>query len=246
METTTLRMRRYRRTFGAAAIALLGVSCGSPDASDTALPMTYVGVGFPMGLATSQGSGLHFFDTPSPTQGFTKLPPDTGARRYYDQFRIAGATFRMITEETDPPRLYLDANHNGDVTDDPGPFVGERSGVVPNFYVVSLPYPKEKLSAEYRLWVFPSRMGGARFYAACHTVGELALPDSGKRFRLVLFDASADGDYSNDSLIVDVNDDGRAQESERLTPGRTLETDGVALRLKAIAPSGRSVVFARP
>jgi hypothetical protein len=197
-----------------------------------------------MGLSTAQGSGLHLFDTPSPTQGFTKLPPETEARRYYDQLRIAGATFRVVTEETLPPRLYLDANHNGDVTDDPGPFAGERPGVVPNFYTVSLPYPGEGLSAEYRLWIFPSRMGGARFYAACHTVGELAPSDPGKRYRLVLFDATADGDYSNDPLIVDINGDGRAQESERLAPGGTLELDGVALRLKAIAPSGRRVVLA--
>jgi hypothetical protein len=246
METIAPRAPRYRRTVGLAAIALLGVSCGSPDASDTVVTMTYVGEGFPMGLSTSQGSGLHLFETPSPTQEFTRLPPDTGARRYYDQLTIAGATFRVITEETDPPHLYLDANHNGDLTDDPGPFMGERSGVVPNFYTVSLPYPGEGVSAEYRLWIFPSRMGGARFYAACHTVGELALPDSGKRYRLVLFDANADGDYSNDPLVVDVDGDGQAQESERLTPGRTLQVDGTDLRLKAIAGSGRRVVFARP
>jgi len=246
METTTPREPGHRRAFGVAALALLGVSCGLTDASDTVVTMTYVGDGFPMGLSTSQGSGLHLFDTPSPSQGFTKMPPDTDARRYYDQLTIAGATFRVITEASDPPRFYLDANHNGDMTDDPGPFAGERAGVVPNFYTLSLPYPKEGLAAEYRMWIFPSRMGGARFYAACHTVGELALPESGKRYRLVLFDANADGDYSNDPLIVDVNGDGQAQESERLTPGRTLQVDGLALRLKAIAPSGRSVVFARP
>jgi hypothetical protein len=242
----TLRTARRRPLLEVAAVALVAVSCGLGDANDIVVPMTYVGDGFPMGLSTSQGSGLHLFETPSSTQGFTKLPPDTGARRYYDQLTIARATFRVLTEETEPPRLYLDANHNGDMTDDPGPFAGERPGVVPNFYTLSLPYPKEGLSAEYRLWIFPSNMGGARFYAACHTVGELAPPGSGKRYRLVLFDGSADGDYSNDPLIVDVNGDGQAQESERLTPGRTLELDGVTLRLRAIAASGRTVVFERP
>ena len=226
--------------------ALLGVSCGDTSRNDTVVGMTYVGEGFPMGLSTSEGFGLHLFDTPSAAQGFKKMPPETGARRHYDEFKIAGAIFRVITEASNPPRFYVDANHNGDMTDDPGPFVGERPGLMPNFYTLQLPYPKEKLSAEYRVWIFPSRMGGTRFYAACHTVGQLVLPGSAKRYRIVLFDANADGDYSNDPLIVDVNADDRAQDSEKLTPGRSLRLDGVEVTLKAIAPSGRTVVFRFP
>jgi hypothetical protein len=88
-------------------------------------------------------------------------------------------------------------------------------------------------------------MGGARFYAACHTAGELAVQESAKRYRLVLFDVNADGDYANDPLLVDLNGDGQAQDSERLAPGQTLGIDGLELRLKAIARSGRHVVFAR-
>lgn len=240
-----MREGRGRPACLAVWIALLGGGCGLTGADDTVVTTTYVAEGFPMGLSASEASGLHLFETPSSSQGFAKLPPETGARRYYDELRIAGATFRVLTEATDPARLYLDANQNGDMTDDPGPFLGERPGVViPNFYTLSLPYPKEQLLADYRMWIFPSRMGGARFYAAGHAIGDLILPGSGKRYRLVLFDANGDGDYSNDPAVVDVDGDGRADPSERLTPGKTLEADGVELKLKAIAPSGRTVRFA--
>lgn len=241
-----MREGRGRLASLTVALALLAPGCGDTSSSDTVVALTYVAEGFPMGLSTSQGFALHLFDTPSASQGFQKLPPDTGAPRHYDEFRIAGATFRVVTEETDPPRFYLDANRNGDLTDDPGPFVGERRALLPNFYTLKIPYPKENLSADYRLWIFPSRMGGTRFYAACHTSGELALPESGKGYRVVLFDANADGDYSNDPLVVDVNGDGRAQDGEKLTPGKTLRLDGGEVRLKAIAPSGRTATFARP
>jgi hypothetical protein len=228
------------------ALALLGVSCGPTSSSDIVVALAYVAEGFPMGLATSQGFALHLFESPSASQGFKTLPPDSGARRYYDELTIAGATFRVITEATNPPRFYLDANRNGDLTDDPGPFVGERPGFLPNFYTLKIPYPKENVSADYRLWLFPSRMGGVRFYAAGHAAGELALAESGKRYRIVLFDANADGDYTTDPLIVDVNGDGRVQDEERLTPGKTVRLDGGEVRLQAIAPSGRSATFSRP
>jgi hypothetical protein len=89
------------------------------------MELHYSPKGFPMGLSVSQGFALHLFETPSPNQGFKKMPPQTGAKRYYDEFRIAGSTFLVISEGSNPPRIYLDANRNGDLSDDPGPFAGE-------------------------------------------------------------------------------------------------------------------------
>lgn len=215
-----------------------------PAGPGHAVEMRYVAEAFPMGLSTWQSSALNFNETPEGIEGFKKMPPETGKARFYDEFDIAGATFRVITEAGDPWKFHLDANHNGDMTDDPGPFNGERAGVAPNHYTLMLPYPNEKISAEYRLWIFPSNMGGTKFYAACYTAGELSDPKWQKKYKLALFDGNPDGDYSNDSLVIDVNDDGKAQETELLAPGKSMTIEGTTITLRWIAASGRKVVFA--
>jgi len=195
--------------------------------------------GFPLGLPVSEGFALHLFETPGPDQGFKKLPPETAAKMYYDEFRIAGRTFRVITEASDPPKFYLDANGNGDLTDDPGPFMGEKSGLVPNHYTVQLPYPNEETGVPYRMWMFLSRMGGVRFYPACHWHGQIDL--NGRTYPLILFDGNADGDYSNDPMGIDVDGDGKVADTERLKPGQDITIDGTVVTLISIAPSGRWV-----
>jgi len=197
--------------------------------------------GFPLGLSVSQSSALHLFETPSANQGFRKLPPETGVKRYYDQFTIVGQTFPVLTEDSNPPKFYLDANRNGDLTDDPGPFIGEVSGIVPNHYTVQLPYPQEKASAPYKMWLFHSRMGGVHFYPKCHWQGELLL--NGKTYKVVLFDGNADGDYSNDPVIIDIDNDGKASEAEKLRPGQSRTIDGIVVKLISVSPSGRWVRF---
>jgi hypothetical protein len=195
--------------------------------------------GFPMGLSVSEGFALHLFDNPEPNQGFKVFPPESDEKRHYDQFAIAGATYLVITEESDPPKLYLDANRNGDLTDDLGPFEGERPELVPNHFTIMLPAKNSESGVPYRLWLFPSRMGGIRFYPQCHWQGQLEL--NGKSYKLVLFDGNADGDYSNDPLIIDIDDDGKAAETEKLKPGQSCSIDGTDVKLISIAPSGRWV-----
>jgi hypothetical protein len=193
--------------------------------------------GFPLGLSVSQGSGLHLFDTPSADQGFKKFPPESGAKRHYDQFSIAGATFLVITEESEPPKFYFDGNRNKDLTDDPGPFLGEQPGLVPNHFTILLRATGTTSGVPYRMWLFPSRMGGVRFYPQCHWYAELELHE--KKYNMVLFDSNADGNYANNSLAVDVDNDGKAGEAELMKPGETILVDGIPVKLLAIAPSGR-------
>jgi len=204
------------------------------------LELKFSAEGFPLGLSVSQGSGgIHFFETPDQNQGFKKFPPETDAKRYYDQFAIAGQTFLMITEGSNPPKIYLDANRNGDMTDDPGPFEGEGPNAAPNHYTLELPYQGEKIPVPYRLWLFPSNMGGIRFYPKCYWEGQIELNDN--TYKVTTFDGNADGDYSNDPVIIDVDNDGKAADSERLKPGQSLTVDGIEVKLLAIAPSGRWV-----
>jgi hypothetical protein len=195
--------------------------------------------GFPLGLSVSQGFALHLFEAPGKSQGFKKMPPKTDAKRYYDEFKIAGRTFLVITEASKPPKMYLDANRNGDLTDDPGPFAGESPRVVPNHYELLLPYKQEDEVVPYRMWLFSSRMGGVRFYPKCHWHGVLSI--DGRDYGIVLFDANADGDYSNDSAVIDIDNNGKADENEILKPGDGTEIDGTEVKLISIAPSGRWV-----
>jgi len=204
------------------------------------LELKFSAEGMPMGMSVSQGSGgIHFFETPDENQGFKKFPPETDAKRYYDQFAIAGQTFLMITEGSNPPKIYFDANRNSDMTDDPGPFEGEGPNVAPNHYTLELPYQGEKIPVPYRLWLFPSNMGGIRFYPKCYWEGQIEL--NSNTYKVVTFDGNSDGDYSNDPVIIDVDNDGKAADSERLKPGQSLTIDGIEVKLLAIAPSGRWV-----
>lgn len=211
----------------------------SRDLRGELFKLKYSEEGFPLGLSVSQGFGLHFFETPSADQGFRKLPPETGKKRYYDELSIAGGKYRVVTEATNPPKMYLDANGNGDLTDDPGPFSAQGPSLIPNHYSLLLPYKNGKSGVPYRMWLFSSRMGGVRFYPKCHWQGQLEI--NGKNYRMVLFDGNADGDYSNDPLVIDVDGDGKAGKGERLLPGDSLSVDGTRITLHAVAPSGRRV-----
>lgn len=196
---------------------------------------------FPMGLSVSQGFGLHLFDTPSPNQGFKKMPPESGVKRHFDEFTIAGNPHLVITEESNPPKFYFDENRNGDLTDDRPPAIGERADLIPNNYSIHIRYDDEKVVAPYRFWLFGSNMGGVKFYPVCHWHGTLTV--KGKPYRVVAFDGNADGDYSNDPVVIDLDGNGKADEGEKLTPGRSITIDGEQVTLLSVSRSGLTVRF---
>ena len=200
--------------------------------------------GFPLGLSTSEGSALHLFDTPSPDQGFKKFPPETGSKRHFDEFTIAGQKHLVITEESDPPKFYFDENRNGDLTDDRPAALGEKPGLLPNHYSIQILYQEEKVVAPYRLWLFGSNMGGVRFYPACHWYGTLTV--RGTPYRIVAFDGNSDGDYSNDPLVIDANHNGKAEDEEQLLPGASISVEGEQVQLLSVSRSGLTVRFKLP
>lgn len=197
--------------------------------------------GFPLGLSVSQGFAIHLFDTPGNNQGFKKFPPESGYKRHYDEFTLAGKVHLVITEESNPPKMYFDENRNGDLTDDRPAFIGEGSSLIPNHYSIQVLYENEKVVVPYRLWMFGSNMGGVRFYPKCHWHGTLNV--NGKPYRIVAFDGNADGDYSNDPVVIDVNGDDKADDLEKLTPGSIITIDGRQVTLLSISPSGLTVRF---
>jgi hypothetical protein len=205
----------------------------------TPFELHYVPEGYPLGLSVSQGVALHLFETPSASQGFKKLPPDSGAKRYYDEFTIAGRNHLVLTEEARPPRIWFDENRNGDLTDDRGPFTAEKESFLPNNLSIQIRYDGEKVIAPYRMWLFSSNMGGVRFYPVCHWQGSLAL--DGSSYPMVAFDGNADGDYSNDPLVIDANSNGKADDDERLLPGQSISLGSKTVKLHSVSPSGLTV-----
>ncbi len=151
------------------SVAMVSAAGGTP------IELRYVPEGFPLGLSVSQGFALHLFETPGGNQGFKTLPPDSGNKRYYDEFTIAGQSHLVITEESNPTRFYFDENRNGNLTDDRGPFAAEKEGLLPNNFTIQIRYDAEKVVVPYRMWLFGSPMGGVRFYPVCHWQGELTI-----------------------------------------------------------------------
>jgi hypothetical protein len=235
--------------------ALLSFGCSQGDADKPSAPVavqteTSQGSaielepspeGFPLGLSVSQGFALHLFDTPSANQGFRKFPPESGAKRHYDEFTIAGKAHLVITEESNPPKLYFDENRNGDLTDDRPAAIGEGPPLIPNHYSIQVAYDKERVITPYRLWMFGSNMGGVRFYPKCHWHGTLTV--NGKPYKIVAFDSNADGDYSNDPVVIDANSNDKAEDEEKLSPGKSITIDGQQVTLISMSPSGLTVRF---
>ncbi|HEY6838904.1 MAG TPA: hypothetical protein VI389_09195 [Geobacteraceae bacterium] len=208
-------------------------------AGATPIEMEYVPEGFPLGLSVGQGFAFNLSESPGDKQRFRKMPPEAGFKRYYDELTLAGKPHLVITEESKPPRLYFDENRNGDLTDDRGPFPAEKEGLFPNHYSIQIRYEPEKVVAPYRMWLFSSNMGGIRFYPVCHWRGTLAL--EGRSYAMVAFDSNADGDYSNDPLVIDVDGNGKAGDDERLMPGQSVAVEGKVVTLAGISPSGLTV-----
>lgn len=213
----------------------------SPTPDGTQIELEPSPDGFPLGLSVSEGFALHLFDSPGSNQGFKKFPPESGYKRHYDEFTLAGKLHLVITEESNPPKIYFDENRNGDLTDDRPAFIGEGSSLIPNHYSIQVLYDDEKVVTPYRLWLFGSNRGGVRFYPKCHWHGTLNV--NGKPYRVVAFDSNADGDYSNDPVVIDVNGDDKAEETEKLTTGSSITIDGRQVTLLSISRSGLSVRF---
>ena len=210
-------------------------------ADGTPIELQYVPEGFPFGMAVSQGSALQLFESPGGGQQFKQLPPETGGKRYYDEFTLAGRAHLVVTEEGPPLRMHFDENRNGNLTDDRGPFIAENQTFLPNNLSIQIRHDDEKVIVPYRMWLFTSNMGGVRFYPTCHWRGTLSL--DGRDYPFIAFDGNADGDYSNDPIVLDQDGDGKAGGSETLRPGEAITLGSTTVKYIGISPSGLTARF---
>jgi len=217
--------------------------------SETVVSLNYVAKGWPLGMtAWSRPGGGPRLRAEAPRQ-MRNVPSGTDATRYWSQLRFGSPEkpnrFVLLVDDTrpEPVRIYLDANQNGDLGDDSGPLDNRGTGAFARTLDLRLSYPGLPDPQAYRIWFFINDRGWkthtCAFYSQCHRRGTLAV--GGRTLTLVLFDNPADGDYSNDLLVVDLNGSGKVDADEEFEPGEVI--GDTQLKLKSISPAGDRVVL---
>jgi peroxiredoxin len=174
-------------------------------------------------LSTNQPSSVKKLPdgTTAPLFGELKIGP-----------REKPASYMLVLDEPKgkPSRLFLDANGNGDLADDPAPTWTQRNNPNPaggtvNVYVgeakVRIPYANGAVEAVLGFYRFDAQPGNAGaadtlfYYRDYFLSGDVAI--AGRKHNAMLFDEWATGDFrgqegkefSGVRLIWDLNDDGR-------------------------------------
>ncbi len=175
--------------------------------------------------------------------------------------------------EGKPSKLFVDSNGNGDLTDDPatewvsGPdFKGTLPGLKPanlaniGGATVELGTADKKFPAHLGMWQYnPAKMTGRtpaqqdemrkdlRYYRDYCTAGKITI--DGKPHDVFLLDELASGsfDFTRDGAMVrvfiDLNDNGKLDESEMFDATKPMKIDGHAYAIKSIAADGSSFEF---
>jgi len=221
------------------------------DDPDIVVSLNYVAQGWPFKMAPwfRPGSGPRL-RAEAPRQ-MRNVPSRADATRYWSELQLGSPErpnrFVLLVDDTrpEPVRMYLDANQNGDLSDDPGPLDNQGTGAFARAIDLKLSYPGVPDPQAYRIWFFINdhnwKTRTCSFYSRCHRRGTLAV--GGRTLTLVLFDNPADGDYSNELLVVDLNGSGKVDADEEFEPGEVI--GDTQLKLKFISPAGDHVVLTR-
>ncbi|MBI2192997.1 MAG: TlpA family protein disulfide reductase [Planctomycetes bacterium] len=213
------------------------------------VPLEYSDKGYPLGVAASWREGT-LMQQAAENPG-KNAPPVKGGRRLWGELvlgpRESPSRFLFILDDQMPKgyTFYVDADADGDLADDSRPLRPEGSGGAGRTLRLTIRYPGPEgdIAEPYALWLFTNedlwRNQHVGYYASCHRAAEIRLDDL--PYRIALFDNPADGDYSNDPLLLDLNRDGKAQENEQFHVGETARLDGLDLNVQNIAPSGKDV-----
>jgi thiol-disulfide isomerase/thioredoxin len=200
--------------------------------------------------------------------GITKLPADLSAP-LYGELKLGPAesprTFFVVLDEPDgkPSRLFVDANGNGDLTDDdatewtakPGT---NSDGTVLTMYMgganVKLPYDNQDQNLHIGIYRFdkkdPQRAELAKYlfyYGDYARVGEITL--SGKTYQALLPDSMTTGDFRGPqlsdhphppaSILIDVNQDGKfSQAFESFPIAKPFNIGGTTYEISGLTASG--------
>jgi len=202
--------------------------------------------------------------------GIKKLPPDLTAPQFA-KLRIGPADSRTIfyvilePPAGKPARLFVDANHNGDLTDDPAcewearqTTVQTPSGLkdITSYCggaTVKVPYGSETLVLHVLLDYRPDKddptpgRGEDRlvYYQDFARAGKVTI--DGKKYAALLFDPSGSGDYRDTKefggicLILDLNEDRKFdRDTEKLPINAPFNVTGTTYQISDMKASGAS------
>ena len=165
-----------------------------------------------------------------------RLPATAGRAAYGALVLQGGRQYHvLLAGAAGVYRLYVDRNRNGDLTDDGAPLANEGTGR----FAASLRLPLQEvtgrpLEGTYDLWfsLDERRDDRLQVYSRTQLSGEVTL--GGRSYPAVVADnVVLDGDYTNDGIAIDLDDDGRFKgPREVLAPGAALELSGVAYRFE--------------
>jgi len=194
--------------------------------------------------------------------GLTKEPVYQSASPLYGKLVIGNSTGRneiaVVIDEADnkPPRIYIDANNNHDLTDDGSPdWPPAKDGLLFKTVVmagtvvinqkdleVKLPYGLLRFTDETR------KRAGLFYTSQFGRTGKVKIHD--KEFKVLALSSNNQGLYSdrgNVRLIIDLNNDGKFDSSkdskESFEPGELFFLDGEAYRFMAASEMGDRVTL---
>jgi peroxiredoxin len=229
----------------------------------------------PSGVTTKAGyyRPLHLVLSPEKPDGIKVLPADLAAP-LFGKLQLGPAeaptTFFVIVDEPEgkPSRLFVDANANGDLTDDPPaewkgrPEKGTNGTELTTFLggaELQLAYGAEKLKAHLGIYRFdkhdPGRSGFVNnlfYYRDYGRVGDVSL--GGKTYHAMLLDETATGDFrpapgaanSAITLLLDLNNNGKFEgRGESFDATKPFNVDGTTYEIAGLSASGGTFQFVK-
>jgi thiol-disulfide isomerase/thioredoxin len=204
--------------------------------------------------------------------GLKAVPPDLAAP-LYGKLQLGPAdaptTFFVIVDEPEgkPSRLFVDANANGDLTDDPpttwnGKPDKSGDGTVLTMYMggadFQVPYGAEKLSLHLDMYRFDKHdarraafTNNLFYYRDYGRAGDVSL--GGKTYHAMLVDDSATGDFrpgkdatnSATTLMLDLNNNGKFENGESFNVTEPFNIGGTTYEIAGLDASGGTFQFVK-
>ncbi|QDU88820.1 Thiol-disulfide oxidoreductase ResA [Pirellulimonas nuda] len=197
-------------------------------------------------------------------EGVTRTPDAAAARYGAIEIGPKGLEKTIVFMIDEPvvgeaSKLYVDANANGDLTDDPAPTwvahtFKNADGVQSTRMTGDVTVPMNYGGAERQLVLGmykkdvrgPEEKSRVLFYwSEYHRDAKVALGD--KEYSTVLVDRWVTGDFSTpkSSLAVDLNADGKFASGEEFETSKPFNIGGVTYEFSNIAPDGSSFTLVR-
>jgi peroxiredoxin len=255
---------------------LMGLVIASSTLADQTVQLKVV----PSGATEKVGGSFYLSCKLSETKPdvIKKLPEGLSDHPLYGMLKFAGPGVTQIAVIVDSPdgkpsKLYVDANGNGDLTDDPatqwvsGP---EYKGTLPGLKTenladvggatVQLGTDDKKFSAHLGVWQYnPEKMTGRtaaqkdemrkelRYYRDYYATGKITV--DGKPHDAFLLDEIASGNFSPSRdgamvrLFIDLNDNGKLDTGEMFDVTKPMKINGHAYEVKNITADGTGMEF---